>query len=478
MNTNKKSNRPKWIIFLSIIFLLILGLIANKGLKKRQLENKLQSYRDAGLPATAAELEKWHKYPPEKQNAALKVIQAASLFINWEEKPLPKDPSIDQMFPRLDPDFIIRSNNPPEDWDRKNAYFLPIIGKSLKPKPGESLDSVSVLYITEFLEDNAAAMTALHQALQLNQSRLPIDYSPGIYAKVNVLNFPHSSERLQLLTLLHLENQLPEQAVITLIDSFKLPLILFREPMLVPYIGGIMCSARAVSNLEYTLNRYPLNHKLLNDINTTISKLQSAQGLSYSLIGDRCGFSDALYQHDMESLFLFNPGLKKYMPLIEFIGLVEIDHLYILEMLDQVRSVLDLPFHQRLQAAKTIEGQISNHSQLHIVFHAALPSEAYTLMIERDLHYHTLLNLAQTALALEHYRLDHHDQLPDTLTDLIPDCLDAIPIDPFDGLPVKYKKTHPGYTIYSVGPNLTDDNGIDFSTSDDILDITFTVNRK
>ncbi|MCP4711254.1 MAG: hypothetical protein GY869_21755 [Planctomycetes bacterium] len=476
----KKSQRPKWIILLIIIALLLLGFIAHKGLKKQQIQNKLQSYRDQGLPATAAELETWHKYPPENQNAALKVIQAASLFIDWEEKPLPKDRSIDRMFPRLYPQMIFRSNNPPADWDQKNAYFLPIVGETIPPLPGESLDQSSLKYITEFLDDNASALKSLHQALQLNQSRLPIDYSPGIYAKLNILSFIHCSKRLQLLTLLHLENQQPEQAVVSIIDSFKLPLVLLQEPMLSPYLGGTSCTTSALSNLEYTLNRYALNHKLLNDISVAISKLQSAPGLSFALIGDRCGFSDALYQYDMEPLYMFQPELKKYGPLIKFSGLVEIDHLYILDILDQVRSVLDLPFHQRLQASNNIDKQISNVSKLHIVLHTAMPfGNSYTSGIEIDLRFHAKLHIAQTALAIEHYRLDNNNQLPDTLTDLIPDDLDTIPLDPFDGLSIKYKKTNPGYVVYSIGPNLTDDIDITLNTTTgDLPDITFTVKRK
>jgi hypothetical protein len=78
------------------------------------------------------------------------------------------------------------------------------------------------------------------------------------------------------------------------------------------------------------------------------------------------------------------------------------------------------------------------------------------------------LRLAQTALALEQFRLANANRYPDALTELSPKFLPAVPEDPFDGQPLRYRKAGEGYLIYSVGPDLKDDGGARKPGTDDL----------
>lgn len=73
---------------------------------------------------------------------------------------------------------------------------------------------------------------------------------------------------------------------------------------------------------------------------------------------------------------------------------------------------------------------------------------------------HALLELLRrmvpTVYALAAYRAEH-GEYPESLDALTPDLLDAVPIDPFDDQPLRYRKTENGYVLYSVGANMTDD---------------------
>ncbi|HUB26458.1 MAG TPA: hypothetical protein VL992_13610, partial [Tepidisphaeraceae bacterium] len=55
------------------------------------------------------------------------------------------------------------------------------------------------------------------------------------------------------------------------------------------------------------------------------------------------------------------------------------------------------------------------------------------------------------AVAATKYRLDH-GVLPDGLQKLIPDYLDTIPLDPFDGKPMKLTLNDGQWSVYSIGP--------------------------
>ena len=52
-------------------------------------------------------------------------------------------------------------------------------------------------------------------------------------------------------------------------------------------------------------------------------------------------------------------------------------------------------------------------------------------------------------------------RLPDSLDALVPKYLDALPLDPFDERPLRYMRGDYGYLVYSIGPNLQDEQGME-----------------
>jgi len=66
------------------------------------------------------------------------------------------------------------------------------------------------------------------------------------------------------------------------------------------------------------------------------------------------------------------------------------------------------------------------------------------------------LSAASALLAMKAYKLDK-GELPETLEQLVPEYLDAVPIDDFDGKPLRYNAAKK--IIYSVGEDLEDNGG-------------------
>jgi len=73
--------------------------------------------------------------------------------------------------------------------------------------------------------------------------------------------------------------------------------------------------------------------------------------------------------------------------------------------------------------------------------------------------WHADLRVAQTALAVERFRASER-KLPATLDELAPRYLPVVPTDPFDGLPLRYRRTEKGYIVYSIGPAKIDQGGV------------------
>ena len=72
---------------------------------------------------------------------------------------------------------------------------------------------------------------------------------------------------------------------------------------------------------------------------------------------------------------------------------------------------------------------------------------------------HAELKCARAALAAEQFRLTE-GRLPQSLDELVPDYLDAVPVDPFDGQPIRLAVIDKGIVVYSIGDDLIDDGGL------------------
>jgi len=83
--------------------------------------------------------------------------------------------------------------------------------------------------------------------------------------------------------------------------------------------------------------------------------------------------------------------------------------------------------------------------------------------VDRMLAHHSVTRtqgrLLQVMLALRAFKL-RRGACPASLSELVPEYLPRIPIDEFDGKPLKYKLAGDGYLLYSVGKDGKDDGGI------------------
>ncbi|MCH5372915.1 MAG: hypothetical protein JJ992_02975, partial [Planctomycetes bacterium] len=134
----------------------------------------------------------------------------------------------------------------------------------------------------------------------------------------------------------------------------------------------------------------------------------------------------------------------------------------------------DLPFYKRPGTVGTLEmfddpkgfdlgnGDTWNATSFDAAFKRAILANLLlpaTLQVHRALdreksRYRTLL----VTLAGQSFRRDH-GHFPHTLSDLVPEYLDLIPIDNYDGKPLKYRFDPEGSVVYSVHENLSDDGG-------------------
>ncbi|MES1180628.1 MAG: hypothetical protein ABUL66_02060, partial [Verrucomicrobiota bacterium] len=94
-------------------------------------------------------------------------------------------------------------------------------------------------------------------------------------------------------------------------------------------------------------------------------------------------------------------------------------------------------------------------------FHSMISESIVTLgnVTRKVMQVEVAKQTAITAIALKRYQLKHGNYPPD-LNSLAPEFLSAVPLDPVDGKPLRYKLNSDGtFLLYSVGENGADDGG-------------------
>ena len=74
------------------------------------------------------------------------------------------------------------------------------------------------------------------------------------------------------------------------------------------------------------------------------------------------------------------------------------------------------------------------------------------------------MRLLRTDIAIELFRRKNA-RIPAALDELVPQFLDAVPVDPFGGKAFVYRQRTNSYLLYSIGPDKKDDGGTPLTTS-------------
>jgi hypothetical protein len=158
------------------------------------------------------------------------------------------------------------------------------------------------------------------------------------------------------------------------------------------------------------------------------------------------------------------------------------DTIHYLDRMNEYIEVSRLPLHLRWKAARAVDDKFGKPSIIRILLYPTVfEISSFTTW---DFTIIARLRTAQVGLAVQRYRLAN-EGLPNKLSQLVPDYIDAIPKDPFDGNELRYKRRGAGFVTYSIGEDLSDDDGTEPLPRDKRpkgkpapnWDITFVVER-
>lgn len=129
--------------------------------------------------------------------------------------------------------------------------------------------------------------------------------------------------------------------------------------------------------------------------------------------------------------------------------------LYLSLMTRRLKETL-LPLHEQASLEKQFDQDVRALPKNAVITRMLLP--AISKVGESFRRKHALLRCTIVALAAERYRRDKK-AWSDRIDQLCPQYLATVPLDPYDGKPLRYRRVNDGVVIYSVGQDGADDGG-------------------
>jgi hypothetical protein len=433
------------------VLVILLGFIAWNVLSPHT-DPRIEAIRKKGYPATLAELDAWYQPVPDSENAALRYLEAFAL-----------------------PAFV----------EKPGETFM----TSSWPSRGRSLTERDRSELMDLVTEDQVALHLLHAAQAFTRSRYPIDLKQGA-----VTLLPHLAKLKRAVSLLTSEAVLDaadgktEDATQAMVAAGHAADSVADEPVLISQLLRMACWGIIESRLERVLSLTTLQDGQLALLQKMFSDAKRPQALVCGLVGEQANGVAFFYERKQQKELFPAPSSRSaarwqqlqtpvFIGLLKMTGLFQKDKAFYFDALATNIATAELPFPDRVKQSQVTASMLPPGNRFYIISRIILPAllKAFT----RDADAVARLRTAQSVLAVERFRLTHGHDLPATLGELVPSYLAFVPMDPYDGKPLHFKKWDSRYVIYSIGSDGNDDGGVESNAKNSSTgrDLTFTVER-
>ncbi len=470
--------------FVAVLLVLLVWHISFRIRTNNAIKRLETKARANGEPWTLVEVAATYYGPiPDEENAAI------PLMALWEEED-----------PELWKAFRDGAHSLPSRVTKDIPEGLPVFSRSWRrPSGTNGMKKAEAELMSAFIGQNSDHLDRLHQALQLRRARFPVKIENGHGALLPHLRPIMEESRLLRLECLHrvAEGDL-EKAMRAVTANFRCADLLSDDPLLVSQLVRVACMAIAVASIEDVLNQVSLPNELLLRLARIVDQSQTTNLFQRAHVADRAvGNSVYLDPQQLANVFALTEAFgetpeevrsstQMLLLVMRPTGWLAADRAYYLEKTGLMIDHLRLGYPERLKIAAldfpTLKSEVSSMPPKMI---SGMLLPALGKSIKRQARLDAIFRCASTALAVERYRANRNGRLPENLDQLVPAFLPSVPIDPYDGLPLRYRMLGRGYTVYSVLDDRVDDGGkekVGSAISDDsdeaeTFDEAFTVTR-
>lgn len=450
----------KWLLRFALAAVVLAAipptaLGVNLWRQQRHMDRVISEAREQGYPVSLAEFAARRPMPPEAYNAAPVYREAVAMS--------------DEIW-RQNSDFIEKTN----EWFEymlERRYQTP--GISWSDKAIADADRLTALY--------EPALARVDAAARMPTVRFIANWEDGR----NRLDFDHlrlsGLARISAIEAgLRMREGDTHGATSSLVRIARIGWAASRDPFFHGEVADLSRLRSGMAALEDALAFGLLNDSDLCAIADAYRRDEPAHwGVSY--VYDLCHFLDK--HPDVVSPPHFPPGASRGETLKRLVELLRTGNKVYLGAIDEtgqyaetaewfLRFVVafDTPGPAVLDAVAA-EDALQTAKKNEMGPMAAMNTENSALMVRMASAFVSRIAYArviETACAVERYALAN-GRFPETLEALVPAYLEAVPPDPFDGLPLRYIPGEAGYIVYSIGRDREDDGGNRHNRDGDIV---------
>jgi hypothetical protein len=344
---------------------------------------------------------------------------------------------------------------------RANPALDRVLSNLLSPE--RELNSYQLGVIEAELENLEPALAEARKLADLSRGRFPIVYSADGISTV----LPGQVTR-SIVTWLRLENiEKAEKgeigkALLSNRAMLNAGRTLYDEPTYISQLIRVACCSMALNSLERTLAQGDPPPGSLGAIEPILADEEKMPLLLIASRGER-----AICQRAMECLRSgkLNWAVLGGMPsgstgraaqsAFRWLGggFITRNHADVLDFTSTVVEIAKKPEQEQIVGLTNLHATLPEHGVL-----VKLLMPAGIKVNNAFVRYRASLRCALVMVALEKYR-QANGRWPKSLAELTPAFIPAVPMDPFDFQPLRYKRLADGVVVYSIGEDRIDNGG-------------------
>ena len=394
------------VVIAGVLLAYVLFVLSGKAV----LARKIAELRRRGCPTSYEELQARTTIPEGVANAADLYIQAFAAY-----------------------------TEPATGDDR----LLPLVGSVRQlelPRPGEPLPGRMKMPLRRFIAANRQTLDLLRQAARVEHCRFPQNAQ---YPSAPLMDFQRVDRCADLLVLAVMNdaNEVASEDVFGAVSSsLRLGEALLGDPTFSSYFTGLYVFTKAAKAVEYAVNDAGLSERQMVDLQKELGRIRRNYAVDRLVTRERVVVLENVR----------DPGWRRLVDDLGpagYPGLFEWNVWLYLVYIDRAEQGLSGPHMTEPAKVMTALAGAEGLPSVCAATKAMIENTQATASFANGAF--ALLDAARTALAIERYR-QAHNRLPQRLADLVPQYLDAVPIDPSCGEPLQYTPHREAYMVHTL----------------------------
>ena len=428
---NSQNRSPIGVFIFVLAIVLVFGAaIARRATQYFRAEARVKAIRIANLPTSGAELAKWVPAVPDEKNGAFVITQGFALMRDFADA-------------------------------RSNVVSMTNLIWTNHWSP----ETTAV--VRGYLETNRSALDRIREGLKFEAFRYPLKYEDGFAALL-----PHLGKCKHAVSLMAIETALAAADGNTnewpqiLSDQLRLIQTLNTEPILISQLvrnASLIITRNAV---EWALGHGAPSAEDCKLLQQSFWRIGETNLFPRTLIAERAVTLpmfratiedlDRMGDQDQEALSEAHLNSNS-LTLYRVMGMADRDKIFYLDFMEHAIAQAGSGAPQMLDLVDDFETAVKTAKEnRYIIPGMFMPAIAKSPV--KFVGAQAAMRMTATAFAIERFR-HAHGRLPQNLQQLVPEFMESVPIDPFDGQQMRYKTGPKGYVVYSVGEDRIDDGG-------------------